>query len=115
MQDASRDFQPAPSPHRWGALAGWLLAVFAAAALGALGSREAPVFYGQLVLPSWAPPAGVFGPVWTLLYALMAIAAWLVTRAPGPHRPALTLFVAQLVVNVLWSWCFFAWRSGELA
>lgn len=93
----------------------WLLVVFAAAGLGAIGSRDAPLVYNQLALPPWAPPSGVFGPVWTVLYAMMAVAAWLVWRAPGRSTAGLLLFGAQLVANVLWSWFFFAWRSGALA
>lgn len=104
------------SPVRdFASLVGWVLVVFAAAGLGAIGSRDAPVVYGQLSLPPWAPPAGVFGPVWTVLYASMGVAAWLVFRTPGGHRAALVLFLAQLAANVLWSWFFFAWRSGVLA
>lgn len=93
----------------------WLAGVFVLAAVAALGSRDATAFYRQLSLPPWAPPASVFAPVWTTLYAMMAVAAWLVWRAPGDHRGALGLFAAQLVANVLWSWCFFHWRSGALA
>ena len=96
-------------------LLGWLFAAFAAAAVGAVASVDAPSFYAQLNKPSWAPPAGVFGPVWTVLYALMGVAAWLVWRAPGPKRAALTLFGAQLAANALWSWLFFAWHRGALA
>jgi tryptophan-rich sensory protein len=60
---------------------------FAAAALGAWASTSAASFYATLALPAWAPPASVFGPVWTLLYAMMAIAAWLVWRsAAGAAR-----------------------------
>ena len=96
-------------------LLGWLFAAFAAAAVGAVASVDAPSFYAQLNKPSWAPPAGVFGPVWTVLYALMGVAAWLVWRSPGPKRAALTLFGAQLAANALWSWLFFAWHRGALA
>ncbi len=96
-------------------LLGWLLVVFVAAAVGAAASVDAPSFYAQLSKPAWAPPAGVFGPVWTLLYALMGVAAWLVWRSPGPKRAALTLFGAQLAANALWSWLFFAWHRGALA
>lgn len=99
----------------WASLAAWLAIVALAAALGAVGSRDAAAVYGQLALPPWAPPAGVFAPVWTALYAMMAVAAWLVWRAPGRHPGALLLFAAQLAANVLWSWFFFAWRSGALA
>lgn len=96
-------------------LLGWLLVVFVAAAVGTLASLDAPSFYAQLSKPSWAPPAGVFGPVWTVLYALMGVAAWMVWRSPEPKSTALTLFGAQLAANVLWSWLFFAWRQGALA
>lgn len=89
--------------------------MFVAAAVGAAASVDAPSFYAQLSKPAWAPPAGVFGPVWTVLYALMGVAAWLVWRAPGPKRAALTLFGAQLAANALWSWLFFAWHRGALA
>lgn len=98
-------------------LAGWLVVAFAAAAIGAAASVGAGPFYDQLVRPEWAPPAGVFGPVWTVLYALMGIAAWLVWRAAGfrAARMALTLFFAQLALNALWSWLFFGWHRGALA
>lgn len=87
-----------------------------AAALGAWGSANAPTFYQALTLPSWAPPAWLFGPVWTLLYLLMAVAAWLVWRAQHPStQSALVLYFAQLVFNALWSWCFFGWQQGGLA
>lgn len=94
---------------------GWLLVVFVAAAAGVVASVDAPSFYAQLSKPSWAPPAQVFGPVWTVLYALMGVAAWLVWRSPGPKSAALILFGAQLAANALWSWLFFAWHRGALA
>ena len=96
-------------------LLGWLVVAFAVAALGAIASVDATAFYSQLAKPSWAPPAGVFGPVWSVLYTLMGIAAWLVWRSPGSGRIALSLFVAQLAANALWSWLFFAWHRGALA
>jgi tryptophan-rich sensory protein len=96
-------------------LLGWLSAAFAAAAVGAVASVDAASFYAQLSKPSWAPPAWVFGPVWSVLYALMAVAAWLVWRSPGPRGTALGLFGVQLVANALWSWLFFAWHRGALA
>lgn len=75
---------------------------------------DAGVFYDGLVQPEWAPPAGLFGPVWILLYGLMALAAWLVWCAGGFIRngSALSLFIVQLVVNALWSWLFFTWHQG---
>lgn len=98
-------------------LAGWFAATFAAAAVGGVGSVDAPAFYSELTLPNWAPPAGVFGPVWTILYTLMAVAAWLVWRVRGFHgaRTALGLFLVHLVFNAAWSWLFFVWRMGAAA
>ena len=95
-------------------LIGWFIASFAISAVGAIASIEARSFYAGLVQPEWAPPGWVFGPVWTLLFALMAIAAWLVWRKGGfhAHRIALSLFLTQLLFNALWSWLFFAWRLG---
>jgi tryptophan-rich sensory protein len=95
----------------------WLAIVSIAAVVGAVGSNDASTFYTQLTRPHWAPPPAVFGPVWSTLYLLMAISAWLVWRERGTARlqPALTLFVVQLCANALWSWLFFAWRMGALA
>jgi benzodiazapine receptor len=98
-------------------LLGCLIIVFGAAAVGAAASIEASSFYAQLVRPSWAPPASAFGPVWSTLYLLMGIAAWLVWREENAsHRGvAFTLFALQLCANSLWSWLFFAWRNGAFA
>ena len=98
-------------------LVGWLVASFAASAVGAVASIQTKSFYSQLAQPDWAPPPEVFGPVWTVLYALMGIAAWLVWRSGGfrANRQALTLFLLQLAFNALWSWLFFAWHRGVLA
>ena len=98
-------------------LTGWLVVSFAAAAVGAVASIQAKSFYSQLVQPSWAPPPGIFGPVWTALYTLMGIAAWLVWRSGGfgPNRQALTLFLLQLAFNALWSWLFFNWNLGVMS
>lgn len=99
------------------ALAGFAALTFVAAALGAIASANAREFYAALTRPEWSPPAGLFGPVWTLLYALMAVAAWLVWRERGwaRARGALGLFVVQLAFNAAWSWLFFAWHRGALA
>ena len=98
-------------------LIGWLIVSYAASAVGALASIQAKSFYSQLAQPAWAPPPFLFGPVWTVLYALMAIAAWLVWRSGGLHtnRIALSFFLVQLALNALWSWLFFAWQRGALA
>jgi translocator protein len=118
MNDTSASLRIVPSPvNPWLALAGWLLLSAAAGALGALASIDARDFYASLERPRWAPPAGVFGPVWTLLYLLMAVAAWLVWRERGfaRARGALGLFIVQLGANALWSWLFFAWHRGAWA
>ena len=98
-------------------LVGWLVVTFAASAIGAVASIQAKSFYSQLVQPAWAPPSSLFGPVWTFLYALMAIAAWLVWRSGGfrSNRIALSLYLVQLALNAFWSWFFFAWHRGALA
>ncbi len=101
---------------RWQALGllAWFGLVFIAAAAGALASVNAASFYLRLNKPAWAPPASAFGPVWSVLYALMGVSAWLVWREQGnkPVARALSLFIAQLLANALWSWLFFAWRLG---
>jgi tryptophan-rich sensory protein len=95
----------------------WLVVVFAAAAIGGYASASAGEFYGALARPSWAPPGWLFGPVWSLLYTLMGIAAWLVWRVGGfgAARSALIVFMVQLAANALWTWLFFVWRQGGLA
>ncbi|WP_129649274.1 TspO/MBR family protein [Peristeroidobacter agariperforans] len=100
-----------------GGFIAWLAICFIAAAIGAVASVQAGSFYLSLSRPEWAPPASVFGPVWTALYTLMAIAAWLVWRQGGYSnaRAALNLFLAQLALNALWSWLFFAWHLGAAA
>ncbi|MCG6873607.1 MAG: tryptophan-rich sensory protein [Betaproteobacteria bacterium] len=102
-------------PSQFVGFLGWLLAAFAAGAVGAVASVDAASFYAQLSKPSWAPPAWVFGPVWSALYALMGVAAWLVWRSPGAKGVALGLFGVQLAANALWSWLFFAWHRGAMA
>jgi translocator protein len=98
-------------------LVSWLIVSFLAAAIGAAASIEAAPFYTQLARPEWAPPPSIFGPVWTVLYALMGVAAWLVWRVDGfrASKSALTVFLLQLALNSLWSWLFFGWHRGALA
>ena len=98
-------------------LLGWLAVAYATAAVGAAASIEAAPFYAGLARPAWAPPGSVFGPVWSVLYPIMGVAAWLVWRERGARHlgVALTLFVVQLSANALWSWLFFGWRRGGWA
>ena len=86
----------------------------AAAGIGSLGSRRAPQVYPRLDKPSWAPPAGVFGPAWSVLYAAIGVAGWrLWTREAG--RTVLALHVAQLALNAVWPFTFFAARNRTSA
>jgi benzodiazapine receptor len=98
-------------------LMGWIVLTGAAAAIGAVASSDAGSFYAELSRPAWAPPASVFGPVWTVLYVLMAVAAWLVWREAGAagRAGALVLYVFQLILNALWSVLFFGQHLGLLA
>lgn len=98
-------------------LLGWIAVSFAAAAVGGVASSNAADFYARLTLPAWAPPPWLFAPVWTLLYLLMAIAAWTVWRTHGfaGARIALIVFLVQLAVNALWTWLFFYWQLGAAA
>lgn len=98
-------------------LLGWFAASFAAAAAGGLASAGSGGFYQMLIRPGWAPPPWLFGPVWTVLYAMMGVAALLVWLEKGFRgaRTALSLYLAQLVFNALWTWLFFEWRLGAAA
>ncbi|MFP4542253.1 MAG: TspO/MBR family protein [Opitutales bacterium] len=98
-------------------LGGSLLVTFLVAALAGVASAGAGDFYVELTQPPWAPPGWLFGPVWSVLYALMAVAAWLYWRQAGWEggRWGLALYAVQLVLNGLWSWLFFEWREGAWA
>ena len=108
---------------RWLTLLFWLIVCFGVAAAGARWNlTEIPGWYRSLVRPSFTPPDRVFGPVWTLLYLLMAVAAWRVSQgSPSAERStALLLFAIQLGLNLGWSWIFFrkhaiGWALAEIA
>lgn len=105
-------------PSRYPALIGFLVASFAAAGLGsAATAKSVGTWYLTLNKPAWNPPSWIFGPVWTLLYILMAIAAWRVwRRSEGlTARTTLTWFGAQLALNALWSVLFFGLHRPGLA
>ncbi len=92
----------------------WLAAAFVPAAIG--GAFPAPDYYRSLDKPSWSPPPWLFGPAWTLLYALMGIAAWLVAARGGPGtRRALGLWGVQLGLNAAWTPIFFGLRNPGVA
>jgi tryptophan-rich sensory protein len=96
-------------------LVGWLAACFLAASLGAVFMPGD--WYARLKKPSWNPPAWIFGPVWTSLYAMMAVAAWLVWKRGGfaARRGPLALFLAQLVLNAAWTPLFFGLHQPGFA
>lgn len=91
---------------------------FSAAALGSVATAPSiPSWYATLVKPSWNPPNWLFGPVWTVLYIFMSVAAWLVWRQGGLRqaRGPLALFAVQLVLNAAWSWLFFGFHMPGVA
>ena len=101
----------------WGALAVLAASTFATAAVGAYASINAKTFYAALNQPAWAPPPTVFGPVWSVLYVMMCVAAWSTCRQLGLPRawPAMRLYGAQLALNAVWTWLFFHFHQGAAA
>ena len=108
-----------PAPGRSGQL--WILLSFvlvclAAGLLGSLATApQIPTWYASLAKPSWNPPNWVFGPVWTTLYVLMGVAAWLVWRRASFRGRAAGLFWSQLALNALWSILFFGLENPGAA
>ena len=100
-------------PHRSARLIALALWIALCAGGGALIGVTTPggdsPWYASLDKPSWTPPSWVFAPVWTTLYALMGVAAWLVWREGGwrQQRRPLMIFLAQLTLNFAWSPIFF--------
>ncbi|MDB4665276.1 tryptophan-rich sensory protein [Verrucomicrobia bacterium] len=99
----------------WLALPGWFLICFLAASLGAFFGPGA--WYESLAKPFWNPPGWIFGPVWGLLYTLMAVAAWLIWREGGwqKQRGPIGIFLWQLALNALWSPLFFGLQMPGIA
>jgi translocator protein len=92
------------------ALVLFLAIAFAVAAFGSLATfQNVDGWYADADKAFWTPPNVVFGPVWTVLYTLMSVAAWLVWRRPASpeRRRALTVYIAQLVLNAIWTPVFF--------
>lgn len=101
---------------------GGLVAVLICQAAGLIGSiftsSAIPTWYSTLEKPALNPPSWVFGPVWTSLYALMGIAAYMIwkKRSTGAKvKLPLGIFAIQLVLNALWSIVFFGFHNPELA
>ncbi|MBM4256088.1 MAG: tryptophan-rich sensory protein [Deltaproteobacteria bacterium] len=106
------------SRHEWLGLTGFLGLCFAVALVGS--ESTTPVlndWYARLRKPSWTPPNWIFGPVWSILYTCMAVAAWLVWRK---HQSVvivvpLALFMVQLALNLGWSVMFFGMQNPGAA
>jgi tryptophan-rich sensory protein len=85
-------------------LVGFVVITFCAP-LMSIGSMPG-AWYAALIKPAWNPPSWIFGPAWTLLYTLMAVAAWLVWKRVGFSRP-LSFYFVQLALNAAWTPIFF--------
>jgi tryptophan-rich sensory protein len=97
-------------------LVGWLVVCFLPASLGAAFFMPGE-WYVALKKPAWNPPPWIFGPVWTALYTMMAVAAWLVWKRGGfaARRGPLALFLTQLVLNAAWTPLFFGLHQPGFA
>jgi tryptophan-rich sensory protein len=107
---------PVPAPrYSIPALVGWLLLCFSASASAAFGSPDA--WYAALHKPTWNPPPWIFGPVWSLLYGMMAFAAWMVWKQGGwrQQRGPLGWFLVQWALNAAWTPLFFGLHLPGLA
>lgn len=105
------------TPREWRGLAGFVTLVVAVAVLASVPTLRAPAVYGALAGPAWAPPAWIFGPVWTILYGTIALSGWLAWKWGASLRgPAMRAFAVQLALNGAWSPLFFAlqWRGVAL-
>ncbi|GAB3112498.1 tryptophan-rich sensory protein [Streptomyces calidiresistens] len=105
-----------PRWRSWPSLVVFVGLCYLVAAVGSLASAEADEVYGALDRPAWAPPSWLFGPVWTVLYGLIGVSAWLVwRRAGGSARAALVWWGVQLALNLAWTPLFFGAEEYGLA
>jgi tryptophan-rich sensory protein len=111
--EGSTSYRGRNSRTNWLALAGWIGLALGAGALAAVFSPRfsaaAARWYATLAKPPWLPPQGWFGPIWTVLYGSMGIAAWAVWRERY-HRgrnAAIAAYATQLLLNALWAPIFF--------
>ncbi len=93
----------------------FVLLCFGVSILGARATVPAlRPWYETLAKPPWTPPGWVFGPIWTILYPLIAISGWTIWRE-GRSRVAVLLFLLQLALNAAWPWLFFGQRRPDWA
>ncbi len=107
------------SPRRWLWLAFWLALCLGVGFVGSLVTTpKIPTWYAGLAKPSFNPPDWLFGPVWTLLYVMMAVSVWRVAFSKANwamRKPAILAFLGQLGLNAIWSPVFFGLESPRLA
>lgn len=103
-----------PQRNPWLVLACFFGAVAVVAVVGALAATSSQEVYGDLELPSWAPPGSLFGPVWTVLYVLLALSGWLYWRTDGETR-GFAAYGIGLLGNVLWTPLFFEGGAAKAA
>jgi benzodiazapine receptor len=114
----SQPIRPRPPSGLLSAAVSIVIALAAGVIGGLATASSVTTWYPGLAKPAFNPPNAVFGPVWTVLYVLMALAAWRVWRAgpaQGRRRQALTLYAVQLGLNLAWSVIFFGLRRPDLA
>ena len=100
------------------AFGGFCAVIFAGAAASAIITADAiPEWYAALKKPAFNPPDAVFGPVWTCLYFLMAVSAWLVWQSPASKNRARAMAICwvQLALNFAWSFIFFGAKLPGIA
>ncbi len=111
---------PRSDSRKWLGLLAWIVVSFLPSLTAAF--VEVGPWYDGLDRPAWTPPSWVFGPVWTVLYLLMGVAAWRVWAKAGrggfgdrPTRRALVVFLVHLLFNAAWTWLFFGLHLLPLA
>ena len=109
--------QKSPLAQAIGLFVAILICIVAAGLGAAVTTPQIPGWYASLAKPAWNPPDWIFGPVWSLLYLMMAVAAWLVWRRAGfaAAKLPLALFAIQLALNSLWSVLFFGLHNPGAA
>lgn len=102
--------------NQWLVLAGFILLCVTTGMIGGLVTAPSiENWYRTIAKPDWTPPNWLFGPVWTVLFIMMGVAAWLVWKTRDRIAPAMMLFGVQLALNLGWSLLFFGARSPGLA